>query len=355
MKKRFASILLVLFLAGCTETVILPESSSEAVSSISASSGTISISSQEAISSAASSTVSSQEVSSVPVSSQATSSVVIPPEAPCSANVAPTLPSNFGKEGGVTVDQLKVGTKYVGYAEKLCSLPNAATQTRPQGVVFDGSRFYMTNFSNDKPESRVILSVFDDKGNLIRTSEKLDLDHANSLTYVPKKNALYVASCQSNDDEAAYYRYSVIDIESLTIVEQAEKEKPFFALGYSSEKNMFGSGQWSGETLDIWDGDFNHITSVNVLTHGTLSQGVYCTDEGIWFIRSHQKGYVTELLLYDWEGHLLHEILLPEFAEEAEDIVYIQDGTFWFASKWTERFMAQGANIWSVKFYELEQ
>ena len=98
---------------------------------------------------------------------------------------------------------------------------------------------------------------------------------------------------------------------------------------------MYASGEWSGEAIDIWNGDMDHLRYFSVKTPGSLSQGVFCDDEGIYFVRSAQNGYPAEIRIYNWKAKLqatvelkLKEGFEPESISVVDGYVYIA-GTDW--------------------------
>lgn len=203
-----------------------------------------------------------------------------------------------------------------------------------QGGYFDGEHYYVAaikKYSDGYEDARIL--VMDASGRKLRESEVLPLDHANSITYNDKIDKLVVAHCQSPDGH--YYRYSFVDPKTLEITETGDKSYPFFAIAYSSEKEMYASGEWGGETLDLWNADFEHIKSVGVSQPGSLSQGVDCDGEGIYFVRSSQNGHPSEIRIYNWNCKLKLKIELslpghvePESINVIDGEVYVI-GTDW--------------------------
>ena len=206
-----------------------------------------------------------------------------------------------------------------------------------QGGYFDGEYYYVAAIKKyeDGYEDAKILCM-DAEGRRLRESDALPLDHANSITYNDKIDKLVVAHCHSVDGH--YYRYSFIDPKTLTVTETADKSYPFFAIAYSPEKEMYASGEWGGEAIDIWNSDFEHVKSVAVSQPGSLSQGVDCDGEGIYFVRSEQNGYPAEIRIYNWNCKLYCKVVLdlPD-GVEPENISVIDGEVFVVGTDWNRR------------------
>ena len=162
-------------------------------------------------------------------------------------------------------------------------------------------------------------------GELLRQSDPLKLDHANNITYNPDIDRLVISHCQSPDDH--YNRCSFVDPKTLTITDTMDKSQPFFSMAYSSEKKQYASARWSGETLDFWDKDMNHLMAKDVKMPETLSQGVFCDGKGVYFVRSSLNGHKSEILIYDWNGELKHTVMLALPAAFEPESINIADGT----------------------------
>lgn len=173
----------------------------------------------------------------------------------------------------------------------------------------------------DGAELTRILVVNPD-GTVEKESEPLTLDHANAITYVKKWDKLLVSHCQSNDGH--FYRYSLVDPETLEITESHDLEKPFFAMAYDEETDRFFSGEWSGGTLDVWDGDLHLTLSKGVEEPESLSQSLYASANGAYFVRSAQNNAPAEIRIYDWECNLTMTVIVPTGAEP--EAIFLIDG-----------------------------
>ena len=174
-----------------------------------------------------------------------------------------------------------------------------------QGGYFDGERWYIAMLNNSDPDGweKVKIQVMDSKGTLLRVSEPLSIDHANNLTYLPDEGVLFSSNCQSPDKH--YAVYSKIDPVSLTVTESGELPYPFFSMAYSPEKEMFASGEWAGQTLDIWNRNLELVMRRDVECPASTSQGVFCDANAIYFVRSGNGKARSEIRIYDWSLNLV--------------------------------------------------
>ena len=193
-----------------------------------------------------------------------------------------------------------------------------------QGAYFDGKYLYAAAVSHPEgaPETARIM-VIDAKGKKKKESGPLPLDHANCITYVPGEGLL-VSHCQSDDGH--YNRYSIVSLKNLKVTETKDLEHPFFSMAYAPDVGKYASGEWSGEAIDVWDRDLKCVLHRNVEMPATLSQGVFADKEGIYFVRSSQNGYGSELRVYNWECELLRVIPLELEGNIEPESINIVDG-----------------------------
>ena len=174
------------------------------------------------------------------------------------------------------------------------------------------------------------------QGQKLAESDPLPLDHANNLTYNPKLGLLVVTHCSSEDGH--YYRYSTVDPATFEIKHTADLPYPFFAMAYSPELDRYASGEWGGGTLDTWDGDLNPLLHQEVEAPGSLSQGVFCDAEGIYFVRSSQNGFPSEIRIYNWRLSLERTVPIAlSGGIEPENINLVDGRVYIVANDWTRR------------------
>ncbi|MBO4423200.1 MAG: hypothetical protein J5879_07160 [Clostridia bacterium] len=228
-----------------------------------------------------------------------------------------------------------------------CSENNYVTA---QGCCFDGECWVVAFNRFDKNgEECTLLCKYDVNGKLVKTSDgPIYLEHANNITYLPQRRAYYVTSCQGTVSEC-WNGYSIVDRDTLEVIEKGTLEQPFFAMSYCPERDAFASARWGGETLDFWDGKLGHLAEKSVDPPGTLSQGVFADTEYVWFVRSSQNGYQQEFRVYDWDGELVTTIPLHLKNDAESESVNIIDGVVYVTSN-----AGRIAHLYRVEFSEAE-
>lgn len=215
---------------------------------------------------------------------------------------------------------IEEGKTYLARAQEKLHLdsPDASRRNTQGNLVLDGD-YVVCYIENDKLDSRVLIVFFDENGRVKRVSPPLDLNHSNNITFIPKRNAFLVSHCQA-DGADRWSRYSLVDRDTLTVTESGDLDRPFFAMAYSPELDCFASAEWAGGTIDYRDGDLNLLRSYEVETPKSLSQGCFCDERYVWFVRSSQNGVGPEIRLYDWYGELKSVIPIMGMAVEPESI-----------------------------------
>lgn len=234
--------------------------------------------------------------------------------------------------------RLDEAARYVAVANHLFDfLPADPLYRVVQGGYFDGEQYVVAMVYDDNGKEWTRIQVMDRQGNLLRLSEPLELDHANNITYNPSLATYVVTHCQSQDRH--YYRYSLVDPQTLEITATGDLEFPFFAMAYCPELDRYASGRWGGESIDVSDGDMNLLATYSVELPSTVSQGVWCDESYLYFVRSANNGHSSEIRVYDWEGTLIYEIPLmldsviePESISIFDGVAYIVCNVAGFAN-----------------------
>ena len=242
--------------------------------------------------------------------------------------------------GGIPVRELDYSKKITAAGVKLLRFvcPEEGFVTC-QGCCFDGENWVVAfNRFDESGEEKTLLCKYDPKGDLVKTSNGvLSLEHANNITYLPERAAYYVTSCHGTVREC-WNGYSVVDRDSLEVLEKGNLPKPFFAMGYCPERKAYASGEWAGQVLDFWDEDRILTLSKDVVQPKTLSQGVFADKEHVWFVRSTQNGAHQEFRVYDWDGKLsacipldLENDVESESVNFIDDTVYVTSNGGWYS------------------------
>lgn len=232
----------------------------------------------------------------------------------------------FGYRNFSNIHLLKSGKEYnaTGH-EKFTFRSSDSAFNVVQGAYFDGESYYIAIISKlDGGYEDARILELDADGNKIRESDVLKLDHANNITYNPTSGMLVVTNCQA--PEGHYNYLTMVDRETLTVSRYGKLDYPFFALAYSPELKKYASGQWGGETLNVWNYNFDPLLVVDVEMPGSLSQGCFCDAEGIYFVRSSQNGYPSEIRIYDWGCDLVRSVPISLGGSVEPENINIVDG-----------------------------
>lgn len=245
---------------------------------------------------------------------------------------------------------LEPGKQYYAYGVPLFEIP-APDPAYPiaQGSYFSGRHYYIAFIKDDDPSSGVRIGRFSPSGVLEALSGYLPLDHANNIAWHEKSGSLLVSHCQSNSGNR-WNRYSFVDPYTFEVVSTGDLEKPFFAMGYSAEREEFASAEWGGETVDIWNGKMQCTASYTVEKPLSLSQGVWCDADYIWFVRSAAQGACAELRLYRWDGVLAFVIPIRDVIGEEESISVWDSAVFCVCNNQT----CDGASVYRLELTEAE-
>lgn len=186
-----------------------------------------------------------------------------------------------------------------------------ANYTNIQGGYFDGTKFVcaLTRGSMRQNNEVGIIAEYDKNGSIIKWSEQLNIEHGNNVTFVPKMNAYLVSHCQPG-----WNVYSFIDADTLKEISSGTCERDFFSMAYSPVLDKYASGFSAGQKVHTWNGDLTLLNEFDVTQPSSLSQGVFCDSEYIYFVRSHAGGTTfSELRIYDWNGQLKFQVDMPEW------------------------------------------
>ncbi|MBO4325966.1 MAG: hypothetical protein J5950_01695 [Clostridia bacterium] len=217
-----------------------------------------------------------------------------------------------------------------------------------QGAYFDGKNYYVASVARPEgsPEMTRILKI-SAKGKKISESEPLAVDHANNISYVPGKG-LFITHCQSDDGH--YFRYSFVDPKNYKITGSGDLEYPFFAMAYAKDVGKYASGEWAGQSIDVWGKDLKCLVHKDVETPVTLSQGVFADAQGIYFVRSSQNGAGSEIRIYSWDCELVRTIPLElEGNIEPENINIVGGKVYVIGNDWGSRVGA----AFIIEFHEV--
>ncbi len=202
-----------------------------------------------------------------------------------------------------------------------------------QGGYTDGTYHYQLHIKKDtasNEENNIVRLVKYDiaEETIVQISEPLPLNHANDLTYNPKRNVFLAVH---NNPHREWV--SVIDPETLSVIETVTIDFRIYSIDYNEARDRYVVGLSGGQTFRFLDADLKPVSDEvyepTPLTIGYTTQGVACDDSFIYFVLW-QKNVIT---VYDWDGRFVTLISLASIQEEPENIsvidgeIYIGVGT----------------------------
>ena len=210
--------------------------------------------------------------------------------------------------------------------------------TTSQGAATDGKYAYVVmKKKEDGTETDRIVKIDMATWDIVAESDELPLDHGNDMTYDPNKNRLVVTNMLNNI-------ISVIDPETLTIVERAVPNYGSWGIGYidgSSEYAFLASGG-----LMVTDKDFNVLrTSPFEPANGYTGQGMDADSQYAYVPFSPNAGKSNNIIqIYDLSTGEFLGLISVGTKMESETI-------FHFGDDYYINFNANGSKIASLEFY----
>ncbi len=225
-----------------------------------------------------------------------------------------------------TSDSLRAQAKQIGLVR------HDGVSHISQGGYTDGTYHYQLHIKKDtanNEENNIVRLVKYDiaEEKIVQISDPLPLNHANDLTYNPKRNVFLAVH---NNPHREWV--SIIDPETLTVIETVTIDFKIYSIAYNETRDQYVVGLSGGQTFRFLDADLKPVSDKvydpTPKTTGYVTQGVACDDNFIYFVL-YQKNVIT---LYDWDGQFVTLISLT-IVEEPENIsvvdgeIYIGVGT----------------------------
>lgn len=211
--------------------------------------------------------------------------------------------------------------------ELLFSCPYPEGAVSGQGGCTDGKYYYQIFIEltgDDEFTNRCTLQKMDMKtGKVIKTSETLQTNHSNDITYNSELDCLVVVH-----NKPCYNCVSYIDPNTLELIEVVPTDYYYYSMDYNASRDKYVAGMAFTQNFRILDSEFNALTdafTANSITKSSTTQGVGSDDEFIYFVL-YSPNVVS---VYDWEGNFVTLIEL-DISGEPENISVI-DGEFYIS------------------------
>ena len=172
---------------------------------------------------------------------------------------------------------------------------------------------------------------------IVAESDELPLDHGNDMTYDPNKGCLVVVNMMN-------CIVSVIDPETLTIVERAVPNYGSWGIGYIDGTSQYAFLASGG--LTITDKDFNALRSSPLESaDGYTGQGMDADSQYAYVPLSPNAGKSNNIIqIYDLSTGEYLGIISVATKMESESIFHV--GNDYYIN-----FNASGSKIASLEFY----
>ena len=155
-----------------------------------------------------------------------------PTEAPTEAETLP--PSE------VLAEKLRAQSEWRARTKRIGVIPNDGVSTTVQGGYTDGKYHYQLFIQKDtasNEENNIVRLVQYDleSGEQVQVSDPLPLNHANDLTYNPKRGVFVAVH---NNPHRKWV--SLIDPETLTITETIQLDDKIYSISYNESRDQIG-------------------------------------------------------------------------------------------------------------------
>ena len=198
-----------------------------------------------------------------------------------------------------------------------------------QGGCSDGERYYYQvlmhyELSDRTKDYSCIAKVDIEKKQIVKYSGILHIDHANDITYHPKRNLLMVTNNKPN-----FTRITLVDPDSLEIVGYEESPVPLYALEYNPDKNMYVAGISGKREFCFLDGNLRRIDEKSYrtveFTDRYTKQDICADNNLLYFIlwdgkHKDMEDFQNLVAIYDWDGNYRGILEFNLGAEEPESI-----------------------------------
>ena len=204
-----------------------------------------------------------------------------------------------------------------------------------QGGCRVGNYHYQTYIKNDKESNELNNICYIGKYDLttqtvVQYSERLDLNHANDVTYNSRTNELVVVH-----NKPRYTQLSIIDPDTLTLKRTVDLPGPVYAVTYNATRDEYAVGRSNSQNIHRVTNDFKFVTkdpyTATPTTKTYTTQGICSDDTFIYCVLYdglHAKTSAMQnvITVYDWYGNYVGTINFENERLEPENISVV-DGT----------------------------
>ena len=188
-----------------------------------------------------------------------------------------------------------------------------------QGCATDGTYAYYI-LENQTQKLCALYKVRIEDSTTVDSRFELYLGHGNDMAYNPKISKLVVSN-----NKPTYNVLSIIDPDTLEIVQTHELPFNVYAIAYCEERDQYVMGLSDGYSFVITDGEFNEVARYEGYDTGKLRQGADCDVNYIYFPQSRQAGAAgyNGIAVFDWDGNFITLIDVKKNKLESESMFHI--------------------------------
>lgn len=187
-----------------------------------------------------------------------------------------------------------------------------------QGSATDGTYGYFLLESKVTWQCALVKMNMAD-GSIVEIKYDLPVDHGNDMTYNAKINKLVVVH-----NKPHYNWVSLIDPDTLEIVETKELKVNMFSIGYCEERDQYIVGLSGSQNFSILDADFNEVKFCPVEHTEWITQGADCDENYVYFPQWDDATDKNYIRVFDWDGNLINTIQVKAM-NEIESMFHIGD------------------------------
>ncbi len=227
-----------------------------------------------------------------------------------------------------------------GWPDEIIKQPSGTTHV--QGGCSDGTYIYQIFIKKDTSSNEVnntckIVKINPDfdpyTTAALMTTESLDLNHANDITYNPKTHELIV--CHNNPNRT---KLSIIDPDTLTVKRTVTIGQKIYSITYDADRDLYMVGCSGGQNMRTLSSDFSKLSATmysSAPTQSMTTQGI-CSDDTfvyhtLWNSPGSAPNYNKNVVtVYDWYGNYVG-MIGTKITIESENI-FIQNGALYVAA-----------------------
>jgi hypothetical protein len=193
-------------------------------------------------------------------------------------------------------------------------------QMNMQGGCTDGKYgyFIMNELGSTDAVKSKIVKVDLDSWEIVAEAHDFYMCHANDMAYDAKHNRLLVSHCNVDS-----HMTSIIDPETLTLIEVKSIPTRHFAMAYNAKRNQYVVAKSATYDLVVLDENFEPLHLIEG-EDGHVKQGIECDDDFIYFFQTGVRN--NWIFVYDWDGKYYGKIRVPMVGESEH--LFFKDGQF---------------------------